>query len=219
MSATFEWNNIDTVLLDMDGTLLDLYFDNYFWQVLLPKHWGELQGITATQALQQLMDWYEKEKGKLPWYCLDYWTDRLGFDVFALNSHAEHLIKMRPYAESFLQHLAAKDLNVVLVTNAYQKLVGLKMEITGIDSYFDHIISSHDIGYAKEEQEFWHKLNDRISFCKERALLIDDNLTVLRSAKQYGIEHCLAIAKPDSQIDAQDTMEFYAIHSFADLFT
>ena len=25
------WRDIDTVLLDMDGTLLDLHYDNHFW--------------------------------------------------------------------------------------------------------------------------------------------------------------------------------------------
>ncbi|HBT55971.1 MAG TPA: haloacid dehalogenase, partial [Pseudomonas sp.] len=30
------WNAIDTVLLDMDGTLLDLHFDNHFWLEHMP---------------------------------------------------------------------------------------------------------------------------------------------------------------------------------------
>ncbi|MCP4043692.1 MAG: haloacid dehalogenase, partial [Gammaproteobacteria bacterium] len=30
------WNSIHTVLLDMDGTLLDLHFDNQFWLEHVP---------------------------------------------------------------------------------------------------------------------------------------------------------------------------------------
>ena len=26
-----DWTQLDTILLDMDGTLLDLEFDNHFW--------------------------------------------------------------------------------------------------------------------------------------------------------------------------------------------
>ena len=217
MTPSIDWNEIDTVLLDMDGTLLDLNFDNYFWQELLPKHWGEQQGISAEKAFQQLKDWYEKEKGTLPWYCLDYWTERLGFDVFSLTSQAAHLIQKRPHAEAFLKRLADGDFQVVMVTNAHQDLVEFKMQKTGIDIYFDHIISSHQIGHAKEEQDFWHQLLEHIHFRKDRTLFIDDNLSVLRSAAKYGIQHIFAIAKPDSQVEAQDTMEFQAIHSFADL--
>ncbi|HNG60363.1 MAG TPA: haloacid dehalogenase, partial [Cellvibrionaceae bacterium] len=31
------WQAIDTLLLDMDGTLLDLHYDNYFWLEYLPR--------------------------------------------------------------------------------------------------------------------------------------------------------------------------------------
>ncbi len=34
-----DWDNIDTVLLDMDGTLLDLGFDNWFWQPHVPEQY------------------------------------------------------------------------------------------------------------------------------------------------------------------------------------
>ncbi|MDH3916294.1 MAG: haloacid dehalogenase, partial [Chromatiales bacterium] len=39
-TAPYDWSTVDTVLLDMDGTLLDLRFDNYFWQELVPSRYG-----------------------------------------------------------------------------------------------------------------------------------------------------------------------------------
>ena len=30
------WSKIDTVLLDMDGTLLDLHYDSHFWLNVIP---------------------------------------------------------------------------------------------------------------------------------------------------------------------------------------
>ena len=36
-----DWNAINTVLLDMDGTILDLHFDNYFWKEYVPQKYAE----------------------------------------------------------------------------------------------------------------------------------------------------------------------------------
>ena len=217
MKPDIDWHSIETVLLDMDGTLLDLYFDNYFWQEYLPVHWGKLNDMGAEQAKQQLRTWYANEAGTLSWYCLDFWTKRLNFDVLALKADVEHLIQKRPHAEDFLKKLADSDYRVVMVTNSHEKLIDMKMEKTGIDVFFDNIVSAHRLGSAKEEQAFWHSLQEEIPFDLDTTLLVDDNLTVLRTARDFGIGNLLAIAKPDSQAGAQDTEEFSALHSFQDL--
>ncbi|MBU1436170.1 MAG: HAD family hydrolase, partial [Gammaproteobacteria bacterium] len=64
------WADIDTVLLDMDGTLLDLHFDNYFWLEHLPARWSEITGISVSEAKTQLQAEYAVLQGKLEWYCL-----------------------------------------------------------------------------------------------------------------------------------------------------
>jgi GMP/IMP 5'-nucleotidase len=218
MKDNINWKSINTILLDMDGTLLDLHFDNYFWQEYLPAHWGKINGMDADSAKAQLKHWYSKEAGTLSWYCLDFWTDRLKFDVLQLKTDVEHLIQYRPYAESFLEKLKNnKNYTVIMVTNAHVNLIKMKVDVTGIDNYFDRIISSHTIGHAKEEQAFWQKLQIENPFESEQTLLIDDNLTVLRAAKEYGIKNLLTISKPDSKNVMQDPEEFSAIESFQDI--
>ncbi len=43
--------DIRYVLLDMDGTLLDKYFDDYFWEHLLPEKYAEKK--TSPSARQK----------------------------------------------------------------------------------------------------------------------------------------------------------------------
>ncbi len=218
MKDNINWKSIKTVLLDMDGTLLDLHFDNFFWQEYLPVHWGKMNNMDAESAKAQLKDWYSKEAGTLSWYCLDFWTDRLKFDVLQLKEDVEHLIQYRPHAKSFLERLSNNSsYEVIMVTNAHENLIKMKIDKTEIDIYFDKIISSHTIGHAKEDQAFWQKLKLENPFELNETLLIDDNLTVLRAARQFGINNLLTILKPDSKNEVQDTEEFIAIDSFENI--
>ena len=61
-----DWSRIDTVLLDMDGTLLDLNFDNYFWQKHLPLRYAEARGLTPTAGREELMTRYHGRGSRAP---------------------------------------------------------------------------------------------------------------------------------------------------------
>lgn len=205
-------------MLDMDGTLLDLHFDNYFWQEYLPECWGQLNGLKVDAAKEVLTPRFKSMEGTLAWYCLDYWSDELGMDIFMLKQDVEHLIKTRPNTIEFLCKLNEMDKNVVLVTNSHEKILDVKLEKTGIKNHFDFIISAHELGSPKEHIEFWELLAKTIEFSQEKTLFIDDNLTVLQAAQNYGIRHLLSIAKPDSHLPVRPSTEFISVNDFRELF-
>ncbi len=209
------WNDIDTVLLDMDGTLLDLNFDNHFWQEYLPQKWGEAHGIDAAEAKRRLWPRFLDSQGTLSWYCLDYWSEQLGIDILTLKADVEHLIRERPFALEFLQYLTDTNKKKALVTNAHLDLIDMKFSRTGLGRYLQDIFCSHQIGFPKEEVEFWQHLEARYPFDPERTLLIDDNLSVLKSARDYGIRHLLTIAQPDSSKPVRKNDEFVAVDCFS----
>ena len=211
------WNEIETVLLDMDGTLLDLHFDHYFWQTQLPQEWGELNGVDLATAKAEMQPIFQNIEATLPWYCLDYWSEQLKMDVFEIKNGIEHLIKIRPHVEVFLEYLRETNKKIVLVTNSHKKFIDLKMELTELEPYFQHIFDAHSFGVPKENLVFWQILGEQLSFDEESTLLIDDNLSVLRSAQSHGIRHLLAIAKPNSQAPIMHTAEFEAVSSFKSL--
>lgn len=210
-----QWSEIDTVLLDMDGTLLDLHFDNYFWQVHLPMRWAEISGISEQQATAELMAEYQQLQGKLEWYCLDYWGKRLQLPITELKREIMHKIQMRADVPAFLTALKQTGRHVVLVTNAHPDSLSLKIERTDLANYIEQLISTHEFGVTKESQALWQQLQQRLGFDPKRTLFVDDSLPILQSAKQYGIKHLLAVANPDSQKPHSHFAEFPAITDYS----
>ncbi len=211
------WQAIETVLLDMDGTLLDLHFDNYFWLVHLPQRYAEIKAVNADQAQLDVVAHSREIGGSLNWYSTDYWSDRLDLDVIGLKREISDKILLRPFCIEFLDALRSAGKEVVMVTNAHHDSLALKMEITEISKKFDRLITIHEFSLPKENPACWQEVNQRHPFSSERTLFIDDNLVALQSAREYGITNLLAITQPDSKMPPRQVNGFDAIDSFAQI--
>jgi 5'-nucleotidase len=193
-----EWSQVDTVLLDMDGTLLDLRFDNYFWLELVPERFAARQQLPLEEAIQQLVPRFAAKQGTLEWYCTDYWSRELGLDIAGMKREVGSRVCFLPGAEQFLRQLRERGLRVVLVTNAHHDSLSVKAQRTGLVDYFHFTVSSHQYGMPKEDPHFWPRLESELRFDPRRALMVDDNLSVLRAARQFGIGQVVAVTRPDS---------------------
>lgn len=211
------WEAIDSVFLDMDGTLLDLHFDNHFWLEHVPMCWARDRGVDLEEARERLLEKMRRVEGTLQWYCVDYWSRELGLDIPELKREVEHLIRVLPHVDGFLRRARDAGKRLVLVTNAHGKVVSLKSGRTGIDRHFDSVIISHELGYPKEDPRFWESLRAVERFDPRRSLLVDDSLPVLRSARAFGIRHVVAASRPDSRRPAREVRDFPAIDSFEEL--
>lgn len=212
-----DWKNIETVFLDMDGTLLDLNFDNHFWCEFVPLRFAELKGITLDEAKADLVPRFKAMEGRIEWYCLDHWSRELKLDIAGLKAEVSGLISILPHVIDFLELIRKMGKRLVLVTNAHRDSLGLKLEKTALAAFFDRIVCAHDFGFPKEDQSFWNQFNKVEFFNSEQTLMVDDSLAVLRAAQQYGIQHCVAVLKPDSRQAARVVKEFPAIHDFREL--
>lgn len=211
------WEDIHAIMLDMDGTLLDLNFDAHFWLEHVPRRYAELHGHDVDSAKEDLYPRLHSMKGTMQWYCIDYWSRELGMDIAALKEEVDHLIEVRPHASEFVDALTAAGKRVLLVTNAHAKSLSLKMKRTGLADRFHAIVCSHDFGMPKEHAAFWKHLQESQHFDPEHTLLIDDSLPVLRSARAFGIAHLLAVHRPNSKAPPVDVQEFEAVRSFEDI--
>lgn len=211
------WQEVSTVLLDMDGTLLDLHYDNYFWLEHVPQRFAERHGLALPEAKAMLIERYRQVEGRLEWYCVDFWTRELGLDIAALKHELRHLVRVHPHVSEFLRAVRAGGRRAWLVTNAHRKVMALKMAHTRLGHHFDATVSAHDLGAPKEDLRFWQRLHVRAPFERTAALLIDDSLPVLRAAETYGIGQLLAVRHPDSRGPMKESGEFAALSNFREI--
>jgi HAD superfamily hydrolase (TIGR01509 family) len=206
-----DWAGVDIVLLDMDGTLLDQRFDNYFWRELVPERFAQRHSLTLEAARAVLEPRFTAIQGTLNWYCTDYWSRELELDIPALKREVREHVRFLPGAREFLEKLRQRGLRTVLITNAHLDALHIKAEQTDLLRHFDAAISSHQYAVPKEHPQFWARLREELDFQPARGLFVDDSLAVLRAARQYGIGQVFAISRPDSTQEQRVVEEFPAV--------
>ncbi|GAC1619495.1 MAG: GMP/IMP nucleotidase [Nevskia sp.] len=218
MPATLiDWSRIDHVLLDMDGTVLDLAYDNHFWFDFLPARYAQRHGLSLDEARAVLHPEFTATAGTLNWYCLDYWSRFTQLDIIAMKAEIRHRIAILPGSEVFLDAVRGSGRRLWLATNAHHGSWKLKLAETGIGRYFDEVLSSHDFGAPKEDARFWPALRARHAFDPARTLFVDDSLAVLRAAQAFGIAQVVAIRHPDSTAPKRLIDEFPAVDGLGEL--
>jgi len=209
--AAHAWDRFDTILLDMDGTLLDLAFDNFFWRELVPGRFARQRNITDDAARARIYELYASREGTLDWYCLDFWSTHLELDIRALKHEARDRIAYLPGAERFLAMAASSGKRLVLVTNAHNDTLRVKNEVARLDQWIDEFVTSHDVGLPKECLEFWHKLQALVGFDPAKTLFVDDSIPVLNAALEFGLAGVVAVRKPATGHPPKDTEHHHFI--------
>jgi putative hydrolase of the HAD superfamily len=212
-----DWQQIDTVLVDMDGTLLDLAFDNHFWLELVPTSYAARHGLSIDEARERLRPRFDGVAGTLAWYCIDHWSRELALDIKAMKHDQRHLIRFLPRAPEFLAAIRERGKQLWIVTNAHRDTFAVKAARTGIGELVDRVVCSHDLDAPKESGDFWRRLQAAHFFDPQRTLLVEDSVAVLAAARAHGVQHTVAIRRPDSALPPRAIVDFPAVDGVADL--
>lgn len=210
-------DDCDTLMLDMDGTLLDLAFDNHMWQECIPDEYARARAIAPERARVELAEKYRSVLGTLNWYCLDHWSDLLGIDVLGLHRRMRDRIGFLPGARDFLVEASAREMRLLLVSNSHPATLEVKTEATGLADWFDEVYLSHRVGFAKEHQSFWRALAEAESFDPHRTVFVDDTERVLEAAQRFGLANVLAVTRPDTTLPARSCGAFTGVERVAEL--
>jgi putative hydrolase of the HAD superfamily len=209
---------VDTLLLDLDGTLLDLAFDNRFWRQVVPAAYGARHGLSVQQALEEILPRMRAVEGTLPWYCLDHWSRTLDMDLSTLKTENAGHVAWLPGAQEFLLRQRAAGRRLVLATNSHPETLRIKMQQVPVTDFLDAAYSSHVFGAPKEDPRFWAGLAAAEPFDPQRTAFLDDNLHVLQAGRVAGVAHLIAITCPDtSQPEKPAPAGFAWVRGVADI--
>lgn len=214
---TIVFDEIETILLDMDGTILDKYYDDYFWESYVPEKFAQKHNISLEEAKNILFSMYKAEEGTLNWTDIDFWTQKTGLDILSLKKDLEDLINPHPDSEEFLSTISRNGKKIYLVTNAHNKVMELKLSKTGFYKYFHSCITSFDLGFPKENMSFWVQLKNTYKINPNRTLFIDDTEEILHTAWLSGIKYPVLRAISSSKGKPKKSERFITIKHFSEI--
>jgi putative hydrolase of the HAD superfamily len=216
-SELFNWDDIDDVLLDMDGTLLDRHFDNVLFEEALPRRYAERHAVSFEDARRSLMAMYRSVEGRLEWTDLSYWSKCSGVDVVALHRELDYLIDFLPGAREFLARLRQSGKRITIVTNAHRAGVEIKSAKTGLDRHVDRIVDAFEVGYLKMHRDYWPQCQRLVGFDSARSLYIDDDEKCLAAAERFGLGRMYHRSKSSSKLPPDPSAQFTSIEDFSPL--
>ena len=197
MPYKIDWQTVDDVLLDMDGTLLDLHYDATFWLKNVHSIVASFTGESENEIRDRFQKELKKHEGTLAWYCTDRWAEFFGIDLIEAKKQLAHLIRYRPHAKQFLEALRPLPLRTIIVTNAHPDVIQLNLDVIPLGTLVDGIVSSHQYGVAKEHPNFWTALFDEYAINPNRAVFMDDSSRVLDAADRAGVREIVEIRHPN----------------------
>jgi HAD superfamily hydrolase (TIGR01509 family) len=197
MPFNIDWQTIDDVLLDMDGTLLDLHYDATFWLKTVHSIVASFTGESENEIRARFQKELKRHEGTLAWYCTDRWAEFFGIDLIEAKRQLAHLIRYRPHAKQFLEALRPLPLRTIIATNAHPDVIQLKLDVVPLSTLVDGIVTSHQYGVAKEHPNFWTALFDEYSIDPNRAIFMDDSPRVLDAADRAGVREIVEIRHPN----------------------
>lgn len=212
-----DWANIDTVLLDLDGTLLDQAYDNHIWRDLVPQRFAETHSMDLQAAYAEIARRFDALRGTLDWYCIDYWSRTLGVDIGALHREVRSLVAWLPGAREFLMRMRDGGKRLVLLTNSHPIALAVKHEQTSVLDYLDAAVTSHEFGAPKEDGKFWRAAVARFAFDPARSLFADDNSKMLEAASNAGIRWVYGVRHWDTKGSRREHFDHAAVDAVAEL--
>lgn len=201
------------ISFDLDGTIVDAAYGNAVWLEGIPERYAAKYGMPIDEAKVTVKRQYDSVgEAYLLWYDIDYWLERLGLIISVADLLDEYAgrIRLLPNVAGVIRELSGKY-SLVIASNAARVFVEKELAHTGLEHYFDRVISAtSDFVMVKKQEEFYHRLCSTLKVSPAELVHVGDHAVFdVEVPTQIGID-CYHYC-PGSEKDGR------VIHDFREL--
>ncbi len=206
------------MIFDLDGTLIDSIS---VWEYV-DIRWLKIHGITPTKEILddfKTMDFSDaviyaktrlgikEEKDVL----FAEWTEM----VFSAYSND---ILLKPFAKEILEKYKREGKKLYLATSCQKDCCFAVLKNLGIESYFEKIFFTQDIGKGKAFPDIYEECVKASGISRDKVLVFDDIYDALVSSHMAGLDFCCVYDEKTSKpLSLLKEKSDYFIESFKEL--
>ena len=183
---------IKGAIFDMDGTLVDsLCFWEYYWQNLGKKFKGVDDFKPSSDDDRKCRTMLLKDVVKVikEGYGFTQSEDELfRFSTDFLRQFYQEIVKEKQGATKLLESLKQKGVKICLATATDMGNVKVAIKATGLEHFFDVVLSCGDIGKGKDQPDIYLKAIEELGVSPEEACVFEDSFVAIETAKSIGVK-------------------------------
>ncbi len=193
--------DLDRTLWDFEKSAIEAFQDIFEKYNLAQKGIDDFIAFHKkyTDHNHRLWDLYREgmlEKDVLRWKrfyltLLDYGIDNRELADAMGTAYLEispRKVNLFPHVMETLEYLAPKY-HLHLITNGFQEVQEIKIKTSGMDQYFEKLITSEEAGVKKPDPRIFYYALDKTGALADESLMIGDDYPVdIEGARQVGID-------------------------------
>lgn len=219
MLQTRMLDNIDGIIFDMDGTLLDsmwiwpdvddVYLKKY--GLLKPEHFHEkMEGMSYSEVAQYFLDTFPMLDRTIQ-EVMDEWM------VMARDRYLTQ-VSMKIGADSFIREMKGQGKKIGIATSNARKLADDTLQALKIQELFDVVRTSCEAGAGKPAPDVYLMVAKEMEVHPSRCLVFEDVPMGILAGKNAGMRVCAVedeFSRP--QIQKKRELADYYIQDYLDI--
>ncbi len=181
------WQNIDAVIFDMDGTLVD---SMQYWRDL-PLNLFQTNGVPMPNNLEKLLasaDLWQAAEVFAQQFIPQLTTQQI-FDQLQqeMDAHYAQDIPLLSGVRQLLKALQQNGKKMCIATMTDRPQVETMLHSQQLESIFDFLLTTPEVGSGKNQPDIFLQACQRFGLSKQRVAVFEDSRTAAKTVLKLGM--------------------------------